>query len=681
MAQVYDLRGHESTGRVDTQLRMSSSASVHYVLPEYLAARRAAQRRDWRVLVLSVTTGMACLIGAGFVLGPINRIRQERQLGLDQTSVRGLPPALELASKLGPIRALAIDVAFIRYERLKEQGKNYEAYQLAQILTSLQPRFPGVWAYNSWNMAYNISVAYYAPEARWKWVTNGIRELRDKGLQYNPREITLYKDLAYIYWHKIADFLDDEHLSYKRALAVEMERVLGEPPVMLSAEEEAALFKKIADAPQDWGAFLQSDPEAAAFVARLTDKEDIGLSPDRVLLDFVARHLRRQRRLFEVAAAKPEADEQFQKRLAFLTDPAHEAALHRVLAVIRSRVLREEMRLDPQWMLKLMEEFGPVDWRAAWAHALYWSSYGDMKTEGRFNLNPNDSMNTVRFIFFALRYGETRGRLIFVPNFDKPFDSYIDFRPDTRFIPYTFAAYLKYGEKQFKDDPRFEEGTAGPQYRSGFFNWIEDSIGNLFREGGESNLKLAQEFLDYLREHNRHPNGGIQDRYVLPLRDFVFGNLKEEMMTYKQSDVIVRGFMDSALDKLGGGDVAGFEGDMDAARTCYDHYMAEMTSDVKDRRRLQAYELMFAEEALGYFQDARRHVLMKKWLWDRVDLRLQQMIWDEAQPYLVKICELNDPPLDAAKMFPEPPGMEEFRKDEVYQRFRRNPTVEEGERK
>lgn len=141
--------------------------------------------------------------------------------------ITGLPPDLALLGKLGTFRALAIDWAFIRADRLKEEGKYYEAYELHDTICKLAPRFPKVWVHAAWNMAYNISVAQYTPEARWQWVSNGIKVLRDGGIHYNPKSVTLYKELTWIYWHKIGDFLDDEHLNYKKALAVEMEAVLG----------------------------------------------------------------------------------------------------------------------------------------------------------------------------------------------------------------------------------------------------------------------------------------------------------------------------------------------------------------------------------------------------------------------------------------------------------------------
>jgi len=211
------------------------SQALNYKLPEHLAARRSAKRGEWTIQVVAASLAVLCFAGAGLFIGPVNVARQEHQLVIDPDTIKGLPPDLALLGKLGTFRALAIDWASIRAERLKEEGKTYEALQLHETVCALAPRFPNVWVNAAWNMAYNISVMQYSPEARWQWVRNGIEILRDKGMQYNPKAVALYKELAWIYWHKIGDFLDDEHLNYKRALAVEMERVLGAPPIALTA--------------------------------------------------------------------------------------------------------------------------------------------------------------------------------------------------------------------------------------------------------------------------------------------------------------------------------------------------------------------------------------------------------------------------------------------------------------
>ena len=157
--------------------------TVQYTLPEHLAARRVSQRSEWTVQIVALTIAAVCLAGAGLLTRPINEIRKSQQLVIDPAVLATLPPNIALLSKLGTFRALAIDWAAIRAERLKSEGKHYEALQLHQTICALAPQFPKLWAYAAWNMAYNISVSQYTPEARWQWVQNGIKILRDEGLK------------------------------------------------------------------------------------------------------------------------------------------------------------------------------------------------------------------------------------------------------------------------------------------------------------------------------------------------------------------------------------------------------------------------------------------------------------------------------------------------------------------
>ena len=74
------------------------------------------------------------------------------------------------------------------------------------------------------------------------------------------------------------------------------------------------------------------------------------------------------------------------RRLEIITDKRNAAALDRLLAAIRSQVLREQYRMDVDWMMDLMEnQYGPLDWRTGFSHALYWSSMGDKITRGKIN--------------------------------------------------------------------------------------------------------------------------------------------------------------------------------------------------------------------------------------------------------------------------------------------------------
>jgi hypothetical protein len=94
----------------------------------------------------------------------------------------------------------------------------------------LEPHFVAVWTVQAWNMAYNISVKFKDPQDRWQWVNRGINLLRDEAIPINPREPLLYRELAWLFQHKIGQNLDDAQMLYKLRLAQEMQPVLGGRP-------------------------------------------------------------------------------------------------------------------------------------------------------------------------------------------------------------------------------------------------------------------------------------------------------------------------------------------------------------------------------------------------------------------------------------------------------------------
>ncbi len=628
-------------------------------LPEHLAARRAAQRSEWIVQTVAVALTVTCFLLAGLLITPLNSIRKEKQLVLDPATVKGLPPDIALIGKLGTFRALAIDWASIRAERLKEEGKTYEAMQLHETVCALAPRFPKVWANAAWNMAYNISVSQYTPEARWKWVQNGIKIIRDKGLKYNPRSVTLYKELAWIYWHKIGDFLDDEHFNYKRALAVDMELVLGAPPVVLNDEEYFDWFRKIVDAPRDLSAFLNTDPEIVKLVSRL---RSVDLYPDRSLLELVARHIRPELRAADLIRDRTANDALLAERLALLNDPAHAVALDRLLAAVRSDALRNHLSFDLDWMHDLMvKQYGPLDWRNAFAHALYWSSWGDKISEGVVATDPADAMNTARFVFFSLQQLITRGRITLVPNFDDSFSSYIELTPDVRYIPYLYDTYMRLGKKHFGDSPRFVEGTPGPSYMNGFVTAMHNWIELLYLEGGEENRKLAENYFAWLREHNPHPDGGTQERYLQTVDEFVMGDLLSQLQTYKAATAIIGSFIRQALKQFSLGQTRAALSSMTRARQCYDYWMIDTKVDINDRRKLQEPMIMLRDQVEAFMKEPRIDPLGRARLWKALPAEQRQMAYDNLRPLFEKLSDAQKPPWEVDRAFPEPPGMEEFR--------------------
>jgi hypothetical protein len=162
-----------------------------------------------------------------------NRLNADRaELGFTRLApLENAPPVLAFTTvALGGFRGLIVNALWIRANDLQEEDKYFDMVQLVDWITKLEPHFVDVWRVEAWNMAYNISVKFKDPEDRWHWVERGIQLLRDDGIRFNPGETLIYRDLSWIFQHKIGAYLDDAHMRYKLRWAQEMQDVLGGRP-------------------------------------------------------------------------------------------------------------------------------------------------------------------------------------------------------------------------------------------------------------------------------------------------------------------------------------------------------------------------------------------------------------------------------------------------------------------
>ncbi|MBE7504164.1 MAG: hypothetical protein HS113_28530 [Verrucomicrobiales bacterium] len=189
---------------------------------------RTPSRTATRGLLLAVAV-------SGLLLGTaaqraLNHERSRLQL-TRLSPLTNAPPMLAFTTvALGGFRGLIANALWLRAEELQMRDRFFEALQLADWITKLDPHNPTVWRYHAWNMAYNIAGCFSAPEDRWRWVQRGIALLRDEALRYNPHRAELYTELATFYQHKLGLDLDPAHRWYKEALAAEMVRLLGRQP-------------------------------------------------------------------------------------------------------------------------------------------------------------------------------------------------------------------------------------------------------------------------------------------------------------------------------------------------------------------------------------------------------------------------------------------------------------------
>jgi len=114
---------------------------------------------------------------------------------------------------IGGFRGIAVDIMWIEIDELWHHGKWFEIIPFLRAITWLQPHFIEPWALGAWHMAYNLyAYAGDAPD-RDKYITQGIRFLKE-GLSKNRNGYRMWFELGWIYYHKLKHY--DDAIRYFR---------------------------------------------------------------------------------------------------------------------------------------------------------------------------------------------------------------------------------------------------------------------------------------------------------------------------------------------------------------------------------------------------------------------------------------------------------------------------------
>ena len=439
---------------------------------------------------------IVCLAGSYNVQKRMNTIRIEKKL-VDTDIAKNAPPVVAFTTQvLGSFRGIVADMLWLYSGKMKDQGNYFEMYQLASWMVKLQPRFTGATAYLAWNMAYNVSVTFPGFEDRWRWVQKGIELIRDEGLVYNPGDPELYKELGWIYQHKIGQELDDANRYYKMKMAEEMTMVLGGYPV-------------------DWERFASAPTTEEGLDKRLGDKvnlEDLlkscGTTFSQLEKDFVA------------------ADGTFPEAVT-KTVPA--ATLSEIELCLRVRWLKNRLKLDPRFILKLVRKYGDLDWRLPEAHAIYWATKG---------LKSNDvviSTTCQRMITQSLAAAFRGGRVAYMDGTLKDFEV----TPNIAVVDAVNKEYVDVIDK----DKNKSKGT----FISGYRNWLIDAVVTLYVFGEE---KKATEYFKKLKTYSTEPDTRGS------LINFVLQEMAGDISTatFDQGHSLVQGFLFQGMRALAIGD-------------------------------------------------------------------------------------------------------------------------------
>jgi len=452
--------------------------------------------RDKIICFVCIVLAIGLFIGAGIQLDSINRQRQDMNLIID--TPENIPPSLAFATiATGAFRGLVVDILWMRADKLKEEGQFFDARQLAEWITILQPRFASVWEFHAWNMAYNISVAIPAtqPDQRWQWVRNGYELLRDEAIdKYKLKNITLFRELGRIFQHKIGGVSDDAHKYYKLQLALALEPLLG--------PADNQYFDALAQAPVTWQE-ITKDPNMALLIKAL-QSADKAFSDDN---QFVSNYLslRQNSQRFDPAAGKT------------IDDFRGTETLKKFDIFAKALQLRKVWKLDPVIMREINRSYGPIDfsdpnthlpldWRHPDSHAIYWAVKGlKIVAEEEDREIDATETNADRIVFHSLQDLFRNGK-IFIYELQLPASSQdsseqpqeriykeVFLRPDLRMFESYNTSVLTTLEK-YKED---EDKGRYVSLQNGHRNMLKNAVNSFYYAG---HRRYAQKIYDQLRQ-------------------------------------------------------------------------------------------------------------------------------------------------------------------------------------
>ena len=568
--------------------------------------------RDTIIWVVCVILAAALLITAGTQLDYINSQRQKMKLICNEP-LENAPPSLAFATvAMGAFRGLVVDILWLRADRLKEQGQFFDAKQLADWITTLQPRFASVWEFQAWNMAYNISVAIPAtqPDQRWHWVKNGYELLRDQGIELNPKSILLYRELARIFQHKIGSVSDDAHKYYKLQLAMAMEPLLG--------PADNQYFQALAEAPARWQQIIK-DANVTPLITALKSTDKAFADDDKFVSNYLS--LRQNPARFSPDAFK--TIDNFRGTEALRNFDIFAKAYH----------LRNTWKLEPLIMYELNRTFGPVDWddpnthlpldwRHPDTHAIYWAVKG-LQVAGKQKFSV-DEINTDRIVNHSLQNLFRSGKIYIhdVPA-ELPSDSSqtpstqtkeVFLLPDLRmFEPYNKSVLARI--EKYKDVEKTKTGTY-KSLQTGHRNMLKNALFSFYQAG---HRRQAQKIYNQLRQ--LYP----LDEFKVPLVIFVRNRLRKELINIGPNNAkeIVQMMLRDSYFRFAIRDDDEAFGLEKMAQEVYDHYQSAYLDE--NRINLPDFKLLRYFALLDFFNDRRFPPNLRRNLLGRIKIERPQL--------------------------------------------------------
>jgi len=577
--------------------------------------------RNIIICFLCTIVGFGLLIGASTRLNPINSARKEMAL-ISNEPLENAPPSLAFATvAMGAFRGLVVDVLWMRAEKLKEEGQFFDAKQLADWITILQPRFAEVWDFQAWNMAYNISVAMPASQwqERWRWVRNGYELLRDKGIEKNPHSILLYRSLAWIFQHKMGGVTDDCHKHYKRELALGIRPLLG--------DQSKEFFEAISNAPENFSDIL-SDPDVEEFVEALKSADEAFGDEEKFVKNYITLR---------------QFPDRFKPLAHLVINRFRDTeTLGKFDVFARAYKLRKTWKLDPVFMQKMNNLYGPyendpndrdpLNWEHTETHAIYWAQLG-LEVAGKPEEYSFNEKNTDRIVFHSLQNLYRSGQIIIYPVPER--EPSVFLRPDLRMFDSCDRAWTERIDKY----ESFEGGNPKGIY-NGYRNMLVNAVA-MFYQGGH--IKKAGQI--YLKLRKRFPRA----EFNVPLKTFVRKRVAEEIKDITINDateLILMSLREAYFRYAVHADDEAY-GRESWAKEVYDIYKKEYSEELVLRVDLPSFEMMRYLSFMGFINDNYYPQNLRRSLLSRIEVERPELIEklkNQEEVFNKKVQEASESP-------------------------------------
>ncbi len=591
--------------------------------------------RDYVIVFAGLAAAAGLLYAAGTQLDSINAQRQTLKLVINPPT-ENMPPSLAFATvAMGAFRGLVVDILWMRADKLKEEGQFFDARQLAEWITKLQPRFAAVWEFHAWNMAYNISVAIPAtqPEQRWRWVKNGYELLRDEGIPLNPKSIQLYQELARIFQHKMGGLADDAQEYYKLQFAEEIGPLLDSPDNGLGREDDR-YFQALIRAPAEWTR-IANDPNVAGLLQALRAADETLASDESFVRTYLALRQEDSARSAAAGAPAPEGENQTPSKFkpaVFQTLDAWRGteALKRFDIFAKAYQLRHVWKLEPALMRSVSQMYGPVDfqdpkkhfpfdWRHPDSHAIYWAVKGlEIARQQTDREIGAAEVNTDRMVLHSLqnlfRYGKITILQGWEPQESKAADGSLKTQrvarkdiflaPDPRIFASYEKAYREVYRKYVKDRGRDES------FANGHRNMLKNAVLVFFQAGLKSE---ATKIYNILRKEYAF------EEFKVPLEQFVKNRIVEEFDGLGMTDAAeqIAQLLTSAYGLYAVGDDNAAAANEQLAQQVWDYYYTTMGDN--ERVNLPPMRVLRFIELRQLLNNGAYPLYVREGLWKRIE--------------------------------------------------------------